>query len=143
MIKNIRHIGIVVEDLAKSLWFYQDLLGFTIVKEADEKGIFIDKILSLTGAAVKTVKMKTDDACLIELLLFSKPLADVSMQTCITRIGLTHLAFSVENIEKAYNQFKEAGLHINSPPQISPDGFAKVFFCRAPEGTFVELVQEL
>ena len=46
MIKDIRHTGIVVADLEASLKFYQDILGFSIVKKMDETGDFIDNILS-------------------------------------------------------------------------------------------------
>ena len=34
-------------------------------------------------------------------------------------------------------------IQFNSSPQISPDGYAKVVFCRAPEGTMIELVEVL
>lgn len=30
-----------------------------------------------------------------------------------------------------------------SPPQVSPDSYAKVAFCQAPEGTYIELVELL
>jgi hypothetical protein len=42
-----------------------------------------------------------------------------------------------------YNRLKDEGVSFNSPPQLSPDGYAKVTFCRAPEGTFIELVEVL
>ena len=36
MIKNIRHTGIVVDNLEASLHFYSDLLGFKIVKKMEQ-----------------------------------------------------------------------------------------------------------
>ena len=44
-IRNIRHTGIVVNNLKKSLYFYHDLLGFKVKKRMLEKGKATDKIL--------------------------------------------------------------------------------------------------
>ena len=38
---------------------------------------------------------------------------------------------------------KQSGIKFNAPPQLSPDGYAKVTFCFDPDGTPVELVQVL
>ena len=35
------------------------------------------------------------------------------------------------------------GVDFISPPIQSPDGLVKVAFCQAPEGTYVELVEQL
>ncbi|HJO63248.1 MAG TPA: VOC family protein, partial [Desulfobacterales bacterium] len=58
-------------------------------------------------------------------------------------IGITHIAFTVEDIEQVYKRLVQSGITFLSTPQSSPDGYAKVAFCRAPEGTFIELVEEL
>ena len=39
---NIRHTGIVVSDMEKSLKFYRDLLGFKIRKDMVESGDYIN-----------------------------------------------------------------------------------------------------
>ena len=68
MIKHIRHPGIVTDELEPLLHFYRDLLGFEIVAQAEEKGQFIDTILGLQGVCLTTVKMKTSDGSILELL---------------------------------------------------------------------------
>ena len=45
--------------------------------------------------------------------------------------------------KETYNRLVEAGVYFNSPPQLSPDGFAKVTFCKDPDGSLIELVEEL
>ena len=40
-ILEVRHMGIAVRDINKSLEFYRDLLGFIITTEMDESGNFI------------------------------------------------------------------------------------------------------
>ena len=54
-----------------------------------------------------------------------------------------HVAFTVEDIEGAYRRLSAAGIHFHAPPQLAPDGGAKVTYCRDPEGTIIELVQVL
>jgi catechol 2,3-dioxygenase-like lactoylglutathione lyase family enzyme len=140
--KAIRHVGIVVKDLAKMLYFYRDVLGFQIQKEMSEAGEFIDSLTSLKGVKVKTVKMSAEDGNLIELLHFEshpRNLAKRDLNDC----GYSHVAFTVENLDFEYNRLQEVGVAFNSAPRVSPDNYAKVAFCRDPEGNFIELVEVL
>jgi catechol 2,3-dioxygenase-like lactoylglutathione lyase family enzyme len=140
MIKNIRHTGIVVTDLGASLHFYRDLLGFQIVIQMEESGNYIDNILSLRNAKVTTIKMVSPDNQMIELLKYhSHPKEQKSLEIC--DIGITHIAFTVEDLDKEFERLKGEGVPFNTPPQLSPDGYAKVTFCRAPEGSLIELVE--
>ena len=140
MIKDIRHTGIVVVDLEASLSFYRDLLGFEIVKQMDESGEYIDNILSLENTRITTVKMSCPTGQMIELVKYHSHPA--KKRICeIFKIGISHIAFTVDNLHEEYNKLKSRGVKFNSPPQLSSDGFAKVAFCRAPEGTWIELVE--
>jgi len=142
MIKDIRHTGIVVSDVEASLRFYRDLLGFQIVKQMEESGEYIDSILSLPNARVTTVKMASPAGQMIELLKYhSHPAKQKAREIC--EIGISHIAFTVDDLDVEYRRLKDEGFEFSSSPQISPDGYAKVAFCRAPEGTLVELVEVL
>lgn len=140
MINDIRHIGIVVIDLESSLFFYRDLLGFRIEKEKQEKSEFIDKILGLSEAEIITVKMVSSNGQMIELLKYHSHPAEKNTRK-ICEAGISHIAFTVDDIDVKYKRLKDRGVQFNSAPQLSPEGIAKVAFCRAPEGTFVELVE--
>lgn len=139
--KAIRHVGIVVKDLSRALYFYRDLLGFKIIKEKNESGDYINTICRIKVTAVTTVKLSADDNNLIELLYFTAPKSSEIQAKELTDLGFSHLACSVDNIEKEYKRLTKAGVNFNSPPQKSPDGYAKVAFCRDPEGNFIELVE--
>ena len=141
--KSIRHTGIVVGDMEKAIHFYVDLLGLKVTKRNDESGEYIGKILGLKNVKVTTVKMAADDGTLIELLYYhSHPHKPVEARE-IYDTGLSHLAFTVADVETEYGRLSEAGTSFNSPPQTSPDGKAKVVFCRDPEGNWIELVEML
>jgi catechol 2,3-dioxygenase-like lactoylglutathione lyase family enzyme len=139
---SIRHFGIVVKNLDESLSFYKDLLEFTIFKEMNESGVEISNFLGIKNVKVKTVKMKNISGQMIELLYYDdNDLHDNTIK--INQIGPTHLALSVNDLDATYNIFLKRQIKFISPPQITADKFAKVAFCIAPEGTFIELVQEL
>jgi len=142
MIKNIRHTGIVVKDLKASLYFYRDLLGFKIIKQRKELGEYIDNMSVLHGVKVTTVKMEAPDGQMIELLYYhSHPKEQKEREIC--DIGITHIAFTVDDLYRAYALLSAEGIFFNAPPQCSPNGYAKVTFCKAPEGTLIELVEVL
>jgi catechol 2,3-dioxygenase-like lactoylglutathione lyase family enzyme len=140
MINNIRHSGIVVKDLEVSLHFYKDLLGLKVIKQTDESGSYIDNLLDSPGVKVTTVKMAAPDGQMIELLKYQAP-ESKQIAHNLYDIGLTHISFTVDDLSKEYDRLSGQEVPFNCPPQLSPDGYAKVTFCRAPEGTFIELVE--
>ena len=142
LIRNIRHTGIVVDDLIKSLDFYTKKLGFEVSNRMVESGPFINKILGFKDIRVTTVKMILKDGQMVELLDFTSHKKE-NLKKYINNIGPTHLAFTVYDLDAIYLDFKNDGIKFISSPEISPDGYAKVAFCQAPEGTYIELVQLL
>lgn len=141
--KAIRHIGIVVSDLEKALHFYQDLLGLKVVNKMVESGNCIDKISGLKNVKVTTIKLAAGDGNLVELLCYHSHKREIVFKKDICEIGVSHVAFTVENLDAEYKRLLRAGVKFNAPPQISPDGYAKVTFCSDPDGNFIELVEKL
>jgi len=143
MIKNIRHAGIVVNNLDKSLEFYCDILGFEVKKNQLESGKYIDLFLGLENVRVRTVKLILENQDMIELLYFHNPHKKAGQAININNIGCTHIALTVDNLQKLYDDLAGEGIEFNNPPTKSRDGKAKVAFCKDPDGTFIELVEEL
>ena len=142
MIEHIRHVGIVVSNLEESLRFYTQKMGFVVSKRMDESGSFIDKILGFGNLKVTTVKMTLNEGQMIELLDFKSHKTKPGPRS-INDIGPTHIAFTVSSVDDIYEEFSRDGVEFISTPVISPDGYAKVAFCKAPEGTYIELVELL
>ena len=61
----------------------------------------------------------------------------------LTAIGPTHVAFTVSDLDQLFARLTEQSVRFNAPPQLAPDGKAKVTFCFDPDGTPIELVEEL
>ena len=142
MIKEVRHIGIVVNNMENSLKFYRDLLGLKIIRDMNEQGSYINNMLSLDSVKVRTVKLSAGVGnTLIELLDFKSHI-DNEMRNFYT-IGASHVALTVDNLEELYKHLLENNIKFNAPPQKSPDGLVKVTFCNDPDGTPIELVEVL
>lgn len=143
MITHLRHVGLVVADLGRALQFWCELLGFRVAKKMDESGSHLDAMLGLKDVNVTTVKLTAPDGNLLELLHFQSHPDKPMWQGQPYSTGITHIAFTVDNLDSTFNKLKNAGITFNAPPQQSPDGYAKVAFCRGPEGVLLELVEVL
>lgn len=140
---NVRHTGIVVSDLDRCLAFYRDLLGLEVVRDIDERGDYIDRITGLEGVRVRTVKLAAAGGGMVELLKFESHPAPPHPGRSAADPGCSHVAFTVDDLDAHYRRLRAAGVWFHAPPQLAPDGGAKVTYCRDPEGTIIELVQVL
>ena len=108
----------------------------------DEEGPEISTFLGIKNVLIKTIKMKDSKGQMIELLYY-KSSEKKDHKIKLDQIGPTHIALSVNNLDSVFNNLSKKGIKFISSPQITSDKFAKVAFCIAPEGTFIELVEEL
>jgi len=143
---SFRHVGITVSDLDRSIRFYEELLGFEVKKVMLENGECIDNFSALEGVNVTTVKMAgKNNSGMIELLHYlSHPESSAQNPTYpITDVGCSHFALTVDDLDSLYERLVDYGTPFNYPVQTSPDGNVKIAFCRDPDGTLIELVQDL
>lgn len=138
---QLRHIGIVCQNLEKSLKFYCHFLGGTIERQMEESGTFIETILGKKSVKVTTVKLDLLGGGAQLELLFFKDLSNSERNDDLFSTGLTHFALKVSKLDRLHKEMQEAGVFFISEPQISEDGLAKVCFCRDPSGVYIELVE--
>jgi catechol 2,3-dioxygenase-like lactoylglutathione lyase family enzyme len=140
---KIRHTGIVTTDLKKSKQFWCKQLNFKVKKAADEKGLTIDKVLGYKNVRVKTIKLQDKNRNLIELLYFSNSPKVKNSKVFPYSKGITHLSVTVRDLSSLYKRLKKNKIKFNSEPRISADNKVLMTYCRTPEGSFLELVEEL
>ena len=140
MITEVRHTGVVVSGMEDALFFYRDLLGLKVTKDFIEESDHINEILSLSGIRLRIVKLSIGKTTILELFHFLKPEMN-SVIPPIWNIGCSHIAFTVKNINKVYEELLNHGVHFNCPPCLSPDGSVMYTYCKDPDGTNIELVQ--
>lgn len=141
-ISTIRHTGIVVTDMQKSLPFYRDLLGMEVWADFCDESSYVQAVTNVPGAKIWMVKLKANDGTSIELLQYlSHPQEPRPVRAC--DVGCNHIAFQVDDLDALYERLTVAQIRFHTMPTLSPDGGAKVTYCRDPEGVIVELVEIL
>ncbi|HOJ31684.1 MAG TPA: VOC family protein [bacterium] len=140
MVKGIRHTGIVIRDIKKMCHFYQNILGMEKVFETTEQGNYIDNVIGRSNVKLHIIKLIAQDKSMIELIEY-EGLKNKARRKNLWEQGITHIALTVDDINKIYTKLKKYGISFVSEPLVSSDNYAKVCFCTDPEGNFLELVE--
>ena len=150
MIRGIDHLNIVVSDLARSLHFYCDVLGFTQTHEAQLEGEWIERIVGLRGVKARAIFiMAPAGEPRIELLCYETPRGPALAENShANTIGLRHIAFRVDNLASTVAQLRTAGVKLFSDPVRVPGGVVQfaagdktlVYFLD-PDGVLLELAE--
>lgn len=145
-IKGVRHTGLVVRNLERSLKFYE-LLGLKIYKREIEKGEYIDALVGIKDVEVEWAKLDHPLGGTIELLEYkSHPDSEAinSPQPIPSnKITSGHVALTVDNLEEIYQILLEEKYDCNSPPLVNPRGNVKILYCHDPDGIIIELIEEI
>lgn len=127
MLKKVDHIGIAVKDLAEASKFYEALglksAGTEIVEEQKVKVAFYP----VGDSEVELLESTSPDGPIAKYIDKNGP-------------GIQHIAFRVDNIEKALAELKEKGVRlIDEKPRYGAGG-AKIAFLH-PKSTFGVLIE--
>jgi catechol 2,3-dioxygenase-like lactoylglutathione lyase family enzyme len=126
MIKGVDNIGICVTDLRLAVRFYQDL-GFTKAYEND-RGVTM-----IAGTAKLFIfQSRRSNPAPVErdFTLFQNPL------------GIDHISFKVEDVDRVYAEGKAKGLVFNGEPADQSWG-ARMVSLRDPDGNNLYLLKWL
>ena len=126
MMIGTRHTGIVVENLEVAQKFYLGL-GFLVQSEDVEEGCFIDQVTGLNQVKLNWVKMNLPDGSLLELLQYQHPTREQKKTKQLSNeMGLSHVAFTVENMDKICEQVVRLGGGLVNEPALSKNNQFKV-----------------
>ena len=128
MIKKVDHIGIAVKNLEETLKFYEEVLGIKFIgTEIVEQQM------------VKVAFLPIGDTE-IELLESTEEGGPISKFIEKRGEGIQHIAYKVDNIEKAIEEIKAKGIRmIDEKPRYGAGG-AKIAFLH-PKSTFGVLIE--
>lgn len=129
MIKKVDHVGVAVNNLEEALKFYTDMLGLTL------EGVEV-----VEDQKVKVAFLPVGDSE-IELLESTDPEGPIAKYIEKKGEGIQHIAFRVDDIEKALEEMKRKGVRlIDEKPRYGAGG-AKIAFLhpKSTHGVLVEL----
>jgi glyoxylase I family protein len=141
---TFHHFGIVVPDLEKASLFYQQALGFEELYRFDwkaEHSPLVERVIDIKSSAAHVVMLE-GAGCHLELFEYSapEPRGDPKSQRA-SDTGIAHLAFSFDDIDAAWQRFKDAGGVMHGKPVRL--GRTMAIYCRDPFGNIIELMQPL
>lgn len=142
MESTFSHFGICVSNLARSIPFYCDALGFEKA-ESHEIGSEFARLMDLPDVTVTSQFIRKGTTS-VELLGFTEPVpfGDTSPRA-INQLGLTHLSFRVNDVAAVAAKVVELGGAIleTSRTTIDLGGTALEFlYCTDPDGVRIELM---
>ena len=133
----------MVNDLEKAKDLWTNNLGFKLHIKAKEESPYIDELLTIKDPMLTTVKLIDSKGFIIELLKFENYEVENSWSGDLKTTGLTHIALTVDNLDKLVDTLRKLDYQTISEIKTSPNKKVKVVFVRGPEGIMLELVQEL
>ncbi len=123
MVKKLLHTRMRVSDMDQTIAFYQEVLGLEVV----------ERKVSPRGSHLAFLAVPNSEE-LIELCSFPAS-GPVKVQE-----DLVHLAFEVDNLDRAIGVLKEKNIPITDGPTQTSTG-SRFIFIDAPDGYEVELIE--
>lgn len=115
---RLEHIGITVANLESAIESYK-ALGFQEIKRADKPDLKLE-----------LATMQLGDFRLELIKPYESPL-----ETELHKVGTKHIAFSVNDLTKAYDELKNNATFIKEFLERGK------YFCRFPDGVLIEIIQ--
>jgi catechol 2,3-dioxygenase-like lactoylglutathione lyase family enzyme len=143
-IGRIHHTGLTVRDLDRSVAFYCDLLGCSVVFEQEKTGGYLADIVGYPGASVRMAHLRAPSGDLvIELFQFLEPpVLDSDLEPA--RLGNAHLCFLVPDLEATFARLDSAEVAFISAPidvDTGANAGGRGIYLRDPDGITLELFQ--
>lgn len=155
MINGILHVNVVCTDIERSLKFYRDILGAKLILSMLEEGesASLAEAIGFKGVTQYRAYLlsfgegsKTSPTTLIDLLQWTKPLVKGKPYDSGNNVGIARICFTVDDIDKTYEDLKAKGVEFITPPQdvdLCPGALRpmlhRVCFFRDPDGVMLEL----
>jgi catechol 2,3-dioxygenase-like lactoylglutathione lyase family enzyme len=129
-VRRIDHVGITVAQLDRSLAFYRDLLGMSVIGLSDDEDV--GAIVGIPGASARIADLDAGNGQILELLEYVSH-ADGHLDGPDT-VGSCHLSLQIGELGSALSRLASAGFRpIGEPADLSIGG--------AWDGVILELIE--
>jgi len=130
MLKRIRHIGIVVDDLKHAVERFSVGLGLNFTEFIEKEDIGVEIAFAPVGET------------LIELLHYTKPMQGEGSVVRKQKGAINHICFEVDNLKKTIKYFEQKGLKVaKGYPIRGAHGEVAFFEPSTTEGVLIEICQ--
>lgn len=146
--KAFNHIAISVPDLDEALKWYQEVLGFTILRgptelSADDPrvGNALQDIFGSEFKKLRIVWLSSSNNIGFEIFQFIEPKQTIeNKQSEYWRGGVIHISITEPNIEDFVKKVSETGgRQLSKIWELNPEKHQKLVFCADPFGNTIEI----
>jgi catechol 2,3-dioxygenase-like lactoylglutathione lyase family enzyme len=143
---GMHHVGLTVADLERSLGFYRDVLGFTLVRRRPQ--LDSDYVAQQTGFPgvvldVASFRVTPDSPQSLEIVQYLNQ-AGPPVESATNRPGASHLCMMVDDLRACHAALSAKGVRFKSEPVTitagpNTGGLAVYFY--DPDGYVLELFE--
>ena len=145
-LRDIHHIGMTVSDIDKSIEFYRDVLGMTLVGRREK--VIENYVMKQTGydgvqLSVASFRVRPDSPNSVEVVQYISHPRDPA-DTASNRPGNTHLCIVVDDLRAAYEDLSAKGVKFRSDPveiTAGPNKGGLVIYFYDPDNYILEMFQ--
>lgn len=144
MALRLDNVGIVVEDLAATIEFFQEL-GLALEGGGMVEGEWAGRVTGLGDQKVEIAMMSAPDGGgRLEISRFIEPdvIAD-HRDAPVNSLGYLRVMFAVEDIDDTVARLIQRGAQLVSTEVIQYENAYRLCYIRGPEGILIGLAEEL
>jgi lactoylglutathione lyase len=143
-IGRVHHVGLTVRNLERSVGFYRDLLGCSVVMQQEKTGGYLAEIVGYPGASVKMAHLRAPSGeLIIELFEYVDPRSiDADLEPA--KVGNAHVCFLLPDLDAVHERLAGHDVVFLSPPVTIDTGVnagGKGLYLRDPDGITLELFE--
>jgi glyoxylase I family protein len=145
-LKAIHHVGLVVRDLDRSIYFYHDLLGLPFANEPTPwfDGPELEKGVGVPGARLRQVSLWVGAHSTMELIEYANRPVSSTAPVPNNHLGAAHVCFKVDDVRATKAELESKGVRFYSDVNVVDEGplagWRWVYFSD-PDGLALELVE--
>lgn len=144
MIAGTHHFNFTVSDVDRSVAFYRENFGCTVLFDWVSDADYLSQIVGHAGAKLRLCFLKLPGTDVrLELIQYLEP-AGAARELPTNVPGAAHICFDVKDIHVAYREMRARGVRFKSPPveitSVANKGAWGVYLTD-PDGITLELRQ--
>ncbi len=142
----LHHVGLTVSDIERSVEFYRDVLGMTLIRRRPH--VDADYVAQQTGyegvalsvASFQVSPHSPQSLEVVQYLNHSGP----PIEPATNRPGTSHLCLTVNDLDACHRDLSAQGVRFKSPPVLitaGPNQGGRVVYFLDPDGYTLELFE--
>ena len=142
-LKRMDNMGIVVEDLAAAIEFFQ-ALGMELEGTGMVEGEWAGRVTGLGDQRVEIAMMRMPDGHgRLELSRFLDPSVIEDHRTApVNALGYLRVMFAVDDLDETLERLREHGAELVSTDVVQYGDSIRLCYIRGPEGILIGLAQD-